>query len=119
MCESPNNIFDHVPFILTGYDYRESREDQKVVCSFSKGCHSLIPIIEAEEKPYQSPPWHIISSYVNVGALLDVWSIMATNSVHNINRAAHSVFLPTIEAMLQPRLWPDEVQFGLAASTTS
>ena len=61
---------------------------------------------------------HIMPIAVNVGALLNVWPIMGGNGGEE-KKIQHLTASPCLASMLQPRLWPDEVQFGLVASTIS
>ena len=55
---------------------------------------------------------------VKVGALLDIYTALmgGYGDMKLIQRLAAFTYLALT---LQPRLWPDEVQFGLASSTTS
>ena len=58
-----------------------------------------------------------MSSTIKVGAWLDVWHIMAGEGGIKLFKPlpAFTCLAPS----LQPRLWPDEVQFGLASNTQS
>jgi hypothetical protein len=58
-------------------------------------------------------------SAVKVGALLNVWPIMAGNGGTYIKLIQRLTASPYLQATLQPRLGPDEVHIGQAASTTS
>ena len=57
ICQSPKNLFDAVPFILTGFDMFEVNADEEVACSYEKDGYHLQPLVQSEENPFQSPLW--------------------------------------------------------------